>query len=74
MSTEQKIKTAKIILKVILYVGAIVSVFLVLESVASNHVLTVTVNWVQCLIGIILFIVSAKLYDWAFCKRSNKDE
>lgn len=66
MTDKQKTKLVRNIVKTVLYIVAIVAVFLVLGAILSGSTITLTVNWVKALIGIILFGFAVKLYDWLF--------
>ena len=76
MNEKRKAKMVRNIVKAVLYGVAVLSVFLILGGILSDSYITVTLNWVQCLIGFILLIVADKLYDWLFpAKRFvRKDE
>ena len=76
MNEKQKAKMVRNIVKVVLYGVAVLSVFLILGGILSDSYITVTLNWVKCLIGFILLIVAYKLYNWLFpAKRFvRKDE
>ena len=76
MNEKQKAKMVRNIVKVVLYGVAVLSVFLILGGILSDSYITVTLNWVQCLIGFILLIVADKLYTWLFSAKRfvRKDE
>ena len=76
MNEKQKVKTVRNIVKAVLYGVAVLSVFLILGGILSDSYITVTLNWVQCLIGFILLVIADKLYNWLFpAKRFvRKDE
>ena len=77
MNKNQKTKMVRNIVKAVLYGAAVLSVFLILGGILSDSYITVTLNWVQCLIGFILLIVADKLYTWLFsakrCVRKDED-
>lgn len=66
MNEKQKAKMVRNIVKTVLYGVAVLSVFLILGGILSDSHITVTLNWVQCLIGFILLVVAEKLYNWLF--------
>ena len=66
MTDKQKTKLVRNIVKTVLYIVAIGAVFLVLGAILSGSTITLTVNWVKALIGIILFGFAVELYDWLF--------
>lgn len=66
MNEKQKAKMVRNIVKAVLYGVAVLSVFLILGGILSDSYITVTLNWVQCLIGFILLVVADKLYNWLF--------
>lgn len=76
MNEKQKAKMVRNIVKAVLYGVAVLSVFLILGGILSDPYITVTLNWVQCLIGFILLVIADKLYNWLFpAKRFvRKDE
>lgn len=76
MNEKQKAKMVRNIVKTVLYGVSVLSVFLILGGILSDSYITVTLNWVQCLIGFILLVVADKLYNWLFpAKRFvRKDE
>ena len=76
MNEKQKAKMVRNIVKAVMYGVTALSVFLILGGILSDFYITVTLNWVQCLIGFILLIVAGKLYNWLFpAKRFvRKDE
>ena len=76
MNGKQKAKMVRNIVKAVLYGVAVLSVFLILGGILSDSYITVTLNWVQCLIGFILLIVADKLYTWLFSAKrfARKDE
>ena len=76
MNEKQKAKMVRNIVKAVMYGVTALSVFLILGGILSDFYITVTLNWVQCLIGFILLIVADKLYNWLFpAKRFvRKDE
>ena len=76
MNKRQKARMVRNIVKAVLYGVAVLSVFLILGGILSDSYITVTLNWVQCLIGFILLVVADKLYNWLFpAKRFvRKDE
>lgn len=76
MNEKQKAKMVRNIVKAVLYGVAVLSVFLILGGILSDSYITVTLNWVQCLIGFILLVIADKLYNWLFpAKRFvRKDE
>ena len=76
MNEKQKAKMVRNIVKAVLYGVAVLSVFLILGGILSDSYITVTLNWVQCLIGFILLVIADKLYTWLFpAKRFvRKDE
>ena len=76
MNEKRKAKMVRNIVKVVLYGVAVLSVFLILGGILSDSYITVTLNWVQCLIGFILLVIADKLYNWLFpAKRFvRKDE
>ena len=76
MNEKQKAKMVRNIVKTVLYGVSVLSVFLILGGVLSDSYITVTLNWVQCLIGFILLVIADKLYTWLFpAKRFvRKDE
>ena len=76
MNENQKAKMVRNIVKAVLYGAAVLSVFLILGGILSDSCITVTLNWVKCLIGFILLVVAYKLYNWLFpAKRFvRKDE
>ena len=76
MNEKQKAKMVRNIVKAVLYGVAVLSVFLILGGILSDSYITVTLNWVQCLIGFILLIVADKLYTWLFSVKRfvRKDE
>ena len=76
MNEKKKAKMVRNIVKAVLYGVAVLSVFLILGGILSDSYITVTLNWVQCLIGFILLIVADKLYTWLFSAKRfvRKDE
>ena len=76
MNEKRKAKMVRNIVKAVLYGVAVLSVFLILGGILSDSYITVTLNWVQCLIGFILLIVADKLYTWLFSVKRfvRKDE
>ena len=76
MNEKQKAKMVRNIVKAVLYGMAVLSVFLILGGILSDSYITVTLNWVQCLIGFILLVIADKLFNWLFpAKRVvRKDE
>ena len=76
MNKRQKARMVRNIVKAVLYGVAVLSVFLILGGILSDSYITVTLNWVQCLIGFILLVIADKLYNWLFpAKRFvRKDE
>ena len=76
MNEKQKAKMVRNIVKTVLYGVSVLSVFLILGGILSDSYITVTLNWVQCLIGFILLIVADKLYTWLFSAKRfvRKDE
>ena len=76
MNEKQKAKMVRNIVKAVLYGVAVLSVFLILGGILSDSYITVTLNWVQCLIGFILLVVADKLYNWLFHDKRfvRKDE
>lgn len=76
MNEKKKAKMVRNIVKAVLYGVAVLSVFLILGGILSDSYITVTLNWVQCLIGFILLVIADKLYNWLFpAKRFvRKDE
>lgn len=76
MNEKRKAKMVRNIVKAVLYGVAVLSVFLILGGILSDSYITVTLNWVQCLIGFILLIVADKLYTWLFSAKRfvRKDE
>ncbi len=76
MNEKQKAKMVRNIVKAVLYGVAVLSVFLILGGILSDSYITVTLNWVQCLIGLILLVVADKLYNWLFPSKRvvRKDE
>ena len=76
MNEKRKAKMVRNIVKAVLYGVAVLSVFLILGGILSDSYITVTLNWVQCLIGFILLVIADKLYNWLFpAKRFvRKDE
>ena len=76
MNEKQKAKMVRNIVKAVLYGVAVLSVFLILGGILSDSYITVTLNWVQCLIGFILLVIADRLYNWLFpAKRFvRKDE
>lgn len=76
MNEKQKAKMVRNIVKTVLYGVSVLSVFLILGGILSDSYITVTLNWVQCLIGFILLVIADKLYTWLFpAKRFvRKDE
>lgn len=66
MTDKQKTKLVRNVVKTILYIVAIVAVFLVLGAVLNGTTVTLTVNWAKALTGIILFGGAVRLYDWLF--------
>ena len=76
MNEKQKAKMVRNIVKAVLYGVAVLSVFLILGGILSDSYITVTLNWVQCLIGFILLIVADRLYTWLFSAKRfvRKDE
>ena len=76
MNEKQKAKMVRNIVKAVMYGVTALSVFLILGGILSDSYITVTLNWVQCLIGFILLVVADKLYNWLFpAKRFvRKDE
>lgn len=76
MNEKRKAKMVRNIVKTVLYGVAVLSVFLILGGILSDSYITVTLNWVQCLIGFILLIVADKLYTWLFSAKRfvRKDE
>lgn len=66
MNEKQKVKMVRNIVKAVLCGVAVLSVFLILGGILSDSYITVTLNWVQCLIGFILLVVAEKLYNWLF--------
>ena len=63
MNEKQKAKMVRNIVKAVLYGVAVLSVFLILGGILSDSYITVTLNWVQCLIGFILLVIAYKLYN-----------
>ena len=76
MNEKQQAKTVRNIVKAVLYGVAVLSVFLILGGILSDSYITVTLNWVQCLIGFILLVVADRLYNWLFHDKRfvRKDE
>ena len=76
MNEKQKAKMVRNIVKAVLYGVAVLSVFLILGGILSDSYITVTLNWVQCLIGFILLVIADKLYNWLFHDKRfvRKDE
>lgn len=76
MNKRQKARMVRNIVKAVLYGVAVLSVFLILGGILSDSYITVTLNWVQCLIGFILLVVADKLYNWLFHDKRfvRKDE
>ena len=76
MNEKRKAKMVRNIVKAVLYGVAVLSMFLILGGILSDSYITVTLNWVQCLIGFILLIVADKLYTWLFSAKRfvRKDE
>ena len=76
MNEKQKAKMVRNIVKAVMYGVTVLSVFLILGGILSDSYITVTLNWVQCLIGFILLVIADKLYNWLFpAKRFvRKDE
>ena len=76
MNKKQKARMVRNIVKAVLYGVAVLSVFLILGGILSDSYITVTLNWVQCLIGFILLVVADKLYNWLFHDKRfvRKDE
>lgn len=66
MTEKQKTKLVRNIIKAVLYAVAIAAVFLILGAILSGSTITLTVNWVKALIGLILFCLAVKLYNWLF--------
>ena len=66
MTDRQKTKLVRNIVKAVLYIAAIVAVFLVLGAVLDGSTITLTVNWVKALIGVILFIGAVRFYECLF--------
>lgn len=77
MNEKQKQRLVRSVIKAVLYGMAVLSVFLILGGILADSYITVTLNWVQCLIGFILFIVADKLFNWLFpskrCVRKDED-
>ena len=76
MNKRQKARMVRNIVKAVLYGVAVLSLFLILGGILSDSYITVTLNWVQCLIGFILLVVADKLYNWLFHDKRfvRKDE
>lgn len=76
MNKRQKARMVRNIVKAVLYGVAVLSVFLILGGILSDSYITVTLNWVQCLIGFILLVVADRLYNWLFHDKRfvRKDE
>lgn len=76
MNKRQKARMVRNIVKAVLYGVAVLSVFLILGGILSDSYITVTLNWVQCLIGFILLVIADKLYNWLFHDKRfvRKDE
>ena len=76
MNEKRKAKMVRNIVKAVLYGVAVLSVFLILGGILSDSYMTVTLNWVQCLIGFILLVVADRLYNWLFHTKRfvRKDE
>ena len=73
LDRKTKIRLARIAVKIALFGTVVLSLFLTLGSILSDYNITITLNWVQLLIGLVLFVASVKVFYWLFpVRRFNR--
>ncbi len=72
MSTNEKARMVRLIIRVSIYLAIAISVFIVLRSVLSVSVITFTFNWVKLYAGLVMLAMSTVIYSMVFCRRGGK--
>ena len=68
MTQQEKIKIIKELLRAFLTLVAIAGAVLFVAGVVENPYITVTIHWIKCVAGAVLFLIAERLYKWIFNK------
>lgn len=77
MTKEERSRIIKELIRAFLTLVAIAGAVLFVAGVVENPYITVTINWIRCVVGAVLFLIAERLYKWIFnstVKRGERDD